>query len=415
MIRLATAVALRHLAARRRQSIVSLSGIVLGVGLFLAIASLMRGSENDFIQRLVDNAPHITMRDEYRFPRLQPVQQAFPQGAVEIRGVKPMPEIRGIRGYVQILESLRTRPDMIVSPVLLGQAIISFAGRDISVTLNGMLPEDLTDITTIDTHMVAGTVEELLANPQGIIIGTGLAEKLSLTLGENIAVTAPNGQTTTFKIVGLFRTGRSDYDQTQTFADLKRVQALLDRPNRINAIIMKLDEPRRAFAVAAEVERRYGYKSISWQEASEDIMSTLTIRNIILYTVVSAVLVVAAFGIYNVISTTVFEKHRDIAILKSMGFRARDIQLIFLIQGFVLGIGGCVVGLPFGAALMFGLMQIRIAYPGTDEIVQMPVDWYWGQFAIASAFALGAALLAGFLPARRGAVIQPIDILRGGQ
>ena len=92
------------------------------------------------------------------------------------------------------------------------------------------------------------------------------------------------------------------------------MQALIDRPHRANTIIVKLPDPYRASAIAADLEGRIGYKSISWQESSEDLMSMLAIRNIIMYSVVSAVLIVAAFGIYNVISTVVMEKHRDIAL-----------------------------------------------------------------------------------------------------
>ena len=144
-------------------------------------------------------------------------------------------------------------------------------------------------------------------------------------------------------------------------------------------------------------------------------MSTLTTRNIIMYTVVSAVLIVAAFGIYNVISTVVLEKQRDIAILKSMGFRARDIRHIFLIQGVLLGLAGSAVGLPFGAGLMLGLMQIRLKFPGSSDPVPLPIDWNWPQFAIAAGFAMGAALCAGLLPARKAASVQPVEVLRGAQ
>src|SRR5262249_45669018 len=167
--------------------------------------------------------------------------------------------------------------------------------------------------------------------------------------------------------------GRADYDNTQTFADLKRVQGLLKRLNRANTIIVKLADPQRAHPTADEIERRFGYKSVSWQEANEDLMSTLTTRNIIMYTVVSAVLIVAAFGIYNVISTVVLEKQRDIAILKSLGFRASDIRWIFLIQGALLGLGGSAAGLPFGAGLMLGLMQIRLKFPGGSDPLPLPI------------------------------------------
>jgi lipoprotein-releasing system permease protein len=415
MIGLVAGIAFRHLLARKRQSVVSLSGIVLGVAFFLAIASLMKGSENDFIRRLVDNSPHITVADEFRTPRLQPAQQLYPGGAVEIRRVKPLTETRGIRGYPQILASLRTIPALRASPVLAGQAIVSFAGKDIAIALNGMIPAEVSDVTTIQNYMKAGSVDALLVNPDGIILGDTLAAKLSLALGENVAVTAPTGQIRSFKILGLFHTGRANYDETQAFVDLKRVQALLDRPNRANTIIVKLDDPYRAERVAAQIEARYGYKSVSWQEASEDLISTLVTRDIIMYTVVSAVLVVAAFGIYNVISTVVLEKRRDIAILRSIGFRARDILHIFVIQGLLLGLAGSALGLPLGVALMVALGQIRLKFIGSSEPVPLPVDWSWPQFAIAAAFAMGAALCAGLLPARKAARVEPVDILRGAQ
>ena len=415
MIGLAAGIAVKHLMARRRQSLVSLSGIVLGVGFFLAVSSLMQGSESDFIRRLVDNSPHITVEDEYRHPRLQPIEQLYPGGAVEIRRVKPLIETRGIRGYTEMLHGLRTLPALRASPVLVGDALASFAGRNLAISLNGMIPAEVSDVTTIRNYIIAGSIDELTANPDGIVVGDSLARKLSLALGENLTVTTPTGDVHTFKIVGLFHTGRATYDDTQAFADLKRVQALLQRSNRANSIIVKLDDPYRAQAVADRIEGRFGYKSVSWQEANEDLMSTLTTRNIIMYAVVSAVLVVAAFGIYNVISTVVLEKQRDIAILKSIGFRARDIRRIFLIQGLLLGVAGCALGLPFGAGLMLVLMQIKLKFPGSSDPSPLPIDWGWPQFALAAGFAMAAALCASLLPARKGSRVRPVDILRGAQ
>lgn len=413
-MRLLIAIAIKHLLARKRQSIVSLMGIILGVGFFLMTSSLMQGSEKDFIRRLVDNTPHITISDEFRNPRLQPVGRLYTRGAVELRNVKPLTETRGIRGFEQLLEYLRALPGIRASQVLAGQALVSFAGRDFGITLSGMIPEDITGITTIETYMKEGSINDLIANPDGIIIGAELARKLALDRGDNITVAATTGQIRTFKILGIFRTGRADYDERQTFASLKRVQALLNRPNRVNNIIIKLNDPYAAHPLAADIERRIGYKSVSWQEASEDLLSTLAIRNIIMYSVVSAVLIVAAFGIYNVISTVVMEKHRDIAILKSMGFHASDIQRIFVTQGVILGIIGSLLGMPLGSLLMLTLMQVEFTPPGSTELVHMPLDWGWMQFAIASGFAMAAAVFAAYLPAKKGARLQPVDILRGG-
>lgn len=407
-------VAIRHLLARKRQSVVSLLGIVLGVGFFLAISSLMQGSEADFIRRLVDNTPHISISDEYRNPHRQPAEIHFPSGALELRSIKPETETRGIRGYTDILAYLGSLRGLRSSPALTGQALVSFAGKDVGISLNGIVPAEMNSVSTLHTYMTSGSIDALTSNPDGIIIGSELARVMSLRMGENLNVAATTGQIHTFKIVGIFHTGRANYDQSQAFVVLKRVQSLLKRPNRVNGIVVKLDDAYTARDIAARIEARIGYKSVSWQEASEDIMSTLMIRNIIMYAVVSAVLVVAAFGIYNIISTVVMEKQRDIAILKSIGFHARDIEWIFVVQGLILGLAGCAIGLPLGMAMMASFGEFELKVPGSSDPVYIPMDWSWYQFVIAGAFAILAALLAALLPARKAAHVHPVDILRGG-
>lgn len=407
-------IALRHLIARKRQSLVSLSGIIIGVGFFLAISSLMQGSQNDFIKRLIENSPHITISDEFRNSKQQAVFKTYTEGAIELRSVKPLEETRGIRGYKTILKDLNAIDGIKASAVQSGQAIVGFAGRNENITLNGMRAEDIRDVTTIDDYMVQGTLEDLISNRNGIVLGEALLKKLSINYGDNITLVSSSGEVRTFKIVATFRTGRNSYDERQGYVDLKRAQVFFDRANKANTIIVKMDAPENAHEIAKEIENRISYKSVSWQEASEDIMSTLAIRNTIMYAVVSAVLVVAAFGIYNIISTVVIEKHRDIAILKSMGFRGSDIQKIFLFQGAILGVSGIALGLPLGCLIMLGLMQIRMKPPGSSEVVSMPIDWSAPQFIIASAFAFFAALLAAYLPARKASKVLPVDILRGG-
>lgn len=414
-MRLLIFIALKHLLARKRQSLVSLTGIVLGVAFFLAISSIMQGSENDFIRRLIDNSPHITISDEFRDPRIQPLEKLYDEeGVVSISGVKPLTETRGIRGYQKTLSYLNTLPDVTASPVLVGQGIISFAGQEKGVTVNGMIPEEIDRVSTIRNYTVEGSLDRLFSNADGVLIGVGLAKTLSLSLNDTISVSAQGGRVRTFKIVGIFKTGRGNYDNGQIFITLKRAQALLGRTNRINSILIKLDDPNNALVRSKEIEKVVKYKSESWQEMSEDLMSTLAIRNKIMYTVVSAVLVVAALGIYNVISTVVMEKHRDIAILKSMGFPSGNIRMIFLIQGVLLGIAGNLAGIPLGCAFIKGLEQIKFRPPGSGEQISMPTSWDLQQFVIAIAFAMFAAILASFLPARKASHVQPVDILRGG-
>lgn len=407
------AIAVTHLVSRKRQTLVSLTGIVLGVAFFLAVSSLMRGSERDFIKRLIDNSPHITVSDEYRHPRPQPASERWPEGAVELRRVKPLTEVRGIRGYAQKLAFVESLPGVRAAPVLVGSVVLTFAGRIEGVTLNGIIPAKMKGVSTIDEKLVQGSLDALAANPNGIVIGVGLAKKFGLAMGSAINVALPGGEVRTLKVVGVFRTGNAGYDQTQTFALLKRVQGLLDRPDRANRFVIQLDDPYAARDIAAAIERRIDYKAVSWLEASEDLMNVLLVRNLIMYSVVSAILVVASFGIYNTISTIVMEKTRDIAILKSMGFHARDVRRIFLAEGVILGLFGSLLGLACGIGLMALLERVELKPPGATDLVHLPIYWGWEQYLLAATFALVSAVGAAYLPARKAGRVHPVEILRG--
>ncbi len=405
-------VALTHLTGRRRQTAVSLTGVVLGVAFFLAVSSLMRGSELDFLKRLVDNSPHITVSDDFRHPRTQPAELRYADGAVRITNVKPQTETRGIRGYREKLALVESIPGLRAAPVLVGSAVLTFAGREQGVTLSGVVPRTLKGVSTIEDKMVEGTLDALDANPNGIIIGAGLAEKFNLRLGRNVSVVASGGNRT-MEVVGIFRSGNAAYDETQTYTALKRAQVLLNRPNRVNRFLIQQDDPYAARDTARRIESAIGYKAVSWVEASEDILSVLVVRNTIMYSVVSAILVVASFGIYNTLSTIVLEKTRDIAILKSMGFHARDVRLIFLSEGVIIGAIGSTMGLSLGAAIMYGLSRVQLKPPGVSDKVFLPIWWGLDQFALAAAFAMASCLLAAYLPARRAGRVHPVEILRG--
>jgi len=268
-------------------------------------------------------------------------------------------------------------------------------------------------VTTLQEKMIEGSLDALTADTNGVVVGAGLAQKFHLALGSSISVISASGASHALRVVGLFRTGNASYDEGQIFVVLKRAQAVLERPNRINRFVIQLADATQARVVAAQIEAVSGYKSVSWIEASEDTLSLLLVRNIIMYSVVSAILVVASFGIYNTLSTIVMEKTRDIAILKSMGFHARDVRRIFLLEGLIIGCAGSVFGLLMGAGLMRILAGVALRPPGVSEVVHLPIWWGPEQFALAAAFALASCLAAAYLPAKRASRVHPVDILRG--
>lgn len=401
------------LRRRRRQTLVSVSGVALGVAFFIAIAALMRGFQTYFVNQIIDVAPHVTVKDDTRTPPAQPAELALAMGAVQVHGVKPRDRIRGIRAAGDKLAMLEAMEGVAAAPVLQGQALLRYGSRDVSAALTGIDPLRHARVSNIEKDMIAGRLEDLRSTANGIIIGDGLAWKLGAQLGDTITVVSPAGVTLSMKIVGLFRTGIQTVDQASGFTLLKVNQVLQNRPNVINQILLRLEDVRQAEPLARQIEARFGDRTESWEEQNRNILTVFVIQNAIMYSVVGAILLVAAFGIYNIISTVVFEKTRDIAILKSLGFTEGDIQRLFLVQGIIAGILGAIVGCLLGALMVEALAQVRFGTEtpaGNDRFI-LARDWR--VYVAASLFAVAAAGIAAVIPARRASRLDPVQVVRG--
>jgi lipoprotein-releasing system permease protein len=414
---LALDIAWAHLAGRRRQTLVSIGGVVLGVAFFLAVSSMMRGSEREFLKRLVDASAHITVYDEPRHPPPPPAAQHWPEAAVQLQGDKPRSDARGIRNWRTQLAYLDGIDGVRAAAVLSGSALLLSAGQRQGVALVGVEPERFKQVAIVQQKMVAGSIDALAADANGAVIGQGLADKYKLRMGAVLTLSTTTavgrGDSRSLRVVGVFRTGNAAIDDSQVYVRLARAQTMLGQEQRVNRLLVQIDDPYAARALAAALEARSGYKSVSWLEANADILGLLIVRGVIMYSVVSAILIVAAFGIYNTISTIVIEKARDIAILKSMGFRARDVRRIFLLEGLIVGAAGALLGVGLGLAMMSQLARLEIKAPGLVAPERLPLWWGVDQFLLAAGFALGAALLAAWLPARKAGRVHPVDILRG--
>lgn len=405
-------IALTHLLGRKRQSLVSIGGVALGVGFFIAIAALMQGFQRDFVRRIVDTSPHIVIRDDFRKPSPQPVDAEFRDAAVLLQGQKPRDERRGIRNARAKLTDLVERPDMAIAPVLSGQIFLRYGAKDVSASLIGIEPDRERKVTKLESDMIAGSLDDLERTANGIILGAGVARKLGASMGDTLTATSPAGVILSVKIVGLFRTGIVAVDDSETYVLLKKAQILQDRPNVINAIRIRLADYRVADLVAQTLEVRYGYRSVSWQEANEGVLGIFVIQNGIMYSTTGAILVVACFGIFNIISTVVFEKARDIAILKSLGFTRADIRNIFMLEGLAVGLLGSLLGWAVGLGLTEILASIQFDVRGMVEIQGFVLYRAAEPYVAAAVAAIASSTVAAWLPARRAARLNPVDIVR---
>jgi lipoprotein-releasing system permease protein len=403
--------ALKHLVRRRRQTVVAVSGVAVGVGFFLAVSALMIGSQSDFVKTLIDAAPHIIISDEIRSPTAQPGVVAYPDAAVELRHQKTRNEARGIKDWQAVVAAVDAVPGAVGSPSLYGGVTLRLGGREEALAVVGIEPEIETRVSTIEDKLRIGHLRDLEKVQGGLIVGEELARRMGLQVGDVISATSATAGTRTLRITGLFKRGQAQIADTSGYVLLREAQSLLGRPFIINRIGVKLRDPYAAEAVAAGIEKRFGYKAESWEERSADFLSLLITRNIIMYTVVSAILLVASFGIYTAVSTSVADKTRDIAILRSIGFSSADLQLLFIIEGMILAVIGVFLGWMLGTLLMQILGQIKISVGGEPQVI--PMDQSPRQYAIAAAASLASGVFAAWLPARRAAKVDPVDILRG--
>jgi lipoprotein-releasing system permease protein len=405
-------IALAHLRTRRRQTLVSVLGVALGVGVFVSISGMMHGFQSYFLSQIIETNPHIVMSDEVRRPAPQPLELlAGPDAAVEVRRILPRDPVRGIYGAGAILDALSRTPGLHAAPSLKGQMILRRAGRDYAISVTGIDPLREVRVTSLSRDMVAGRIEALAGQQDGIVLGRSLANRMGAVLGDTVVASAPGGEAA-LRIVGLFHTGLEQQDLGIGFINLARQQGLQKRDRVVNEIHVRLDDITQTRAVAAAMEGRWGFKTAPWEETYRRILDVFVLQNAIIYTTTGSILVVAAFGIFNIISTVVLEKARDIAILRSIGITGRTVVTVFILEGLAAGVLGAAAGCLLGWAMATGLTYIPApgaSTPGETLRVVQSVRSY----GTACLIALLSALAASWLPARRAARTDPLLVIRG--
>ena len=403
-------IALTHVRARVRQTGFAVAGVATGVGFSIMMASLMQGSQDDFTQRLVNTLPHITVTDERRSPPPQPAEVLFK--AAEIHGLNPEARRPGIKNPLAIMAALEAWVPGGVAPSAKVQAIIRYANHDVATTVIGIDPRRESRVSELPKQMRGATLNALYRATNAIVLGDRLAEKIGARIGANITLQTSLGVRISAQVVGFFHSGVRQVDEGTAYTLTKTGQILAQQTGLINELRLRLKDPLNSRAVAARIESDTGYKSVSWQEAYEDLLSTFIIRNIIMYAVVGAILLVASFGTYNIISTITHEKARDIAIMKSLGLREFTVRMIFVTEALIIGLIGALAGFALGYLLCVALGSVPISNPYLDSN-DLPLAYTYLHYLIAGLVALVSSVSAGYAPARKAAHEHPVEIIRG--
>ena len=404
------AIAWTHVRHRARQTFVAVAGVMTGVGFSIMMAAMMEGSQDDFIRTLVSALPHISVTDELREPNRQPADIRY--AAAEFHGLTPEVRRPGIKNPMATIASLQTWVPGALTPSVQSKAVLRFAGRNLTISIVGIDPHTETEVSNLAAHIRQGSLHSLYRASNAILLGDRLASKIGARVNSNITLTSAEGVNMGATVVGTFHSGFRMTDETTGYVLLKTAQVLEKQTGVINEIRVRTRDPMEARLIGERIGEQTGYRSISWQEAQEDLLSAITLRNVLMYIIVGAILLVASFGTYNIISTITHEKTRDIAILKSLGFRDQTIRAIFLLEALLVGLTGAALGWILGYLLTRGLASLEFKTPFSDYN-HLPVVYSATHYLLATGVALLSSLVAGYFPARAAARLHPVDIIRG--
>jgi lipoprotein-releasing system permease protein len=409
-------ISIRYLVAHLRQSLVCVAGVTISVMMFLVMTAMMGGFTDKFIIETVESSGHITVNDEPRETETQILEKVYtdPNALIDIVGVKPRDKVEKIKNPTGLIATLRRMPAVVqAAPVVRGDATITYGTKTYGVQIHGVEPDAQVKVTTIGEKVTDGAFNRLKKTADGIVLGRGIALTLGARIDDNIQLSSPTGGRTTAKVVGIFDTGVTPVDYSRAYMLLSDAQTLLDKKNIINEITIRTTDYRQAREVAAQIEAISGYKTESWQEANANFLKIFRIQTIITYFITGALLVVAAFGVLNILIMAVLERVNDIAILKSFGLSRWDVTEVYIFQGLVIGLIGSVIGLVLGKLSIEGLRRVPIQMEGLVKSEGLLMSEHTSQYVTAFIAAIVVTLIAAVYPARRAAKYDPVEVIRG--
>ncbi len=418
MLKTLFAIALRHLLGRRKQTLTTIFGVAISTMVLITTNSLTRGLLDSFIETIVNVAPHITVKGE----KMRPMPVNILEGAngygmafVENNIQKQEPE--EVRNYRQIL-SVFSLPQynkhvLAASPYVISQVMAVKGSRNQPLTLKGVLIDREDAISGIRKKMLAGEIAMFEKTANALLVGRTVAKDMNLKLNDDVIIIPASGKSRQCKVAGIFFTGVNAVDNS-VLVSLKLGQIIEGlAANKVSGIALKVDTPLDNAVLARDLEKVTGYRCMTWQEENASILSLFARIGYIVFSLVAFVGVVSGFGVANILVTTVFEKSRDIAIMKSLGFSALQLISMFVLEGFLVGLAGALTGgvLAIGSINLFASLPIESSQgPITKTGFSMSYNPVY--FFLVIGVTVMISTLAAILPSARAAKLEPVSVLR---
>ncbi len=402
-----TRIAKKYIFSNKKLTTVAVMGVLLGMSVYIFMNSLLVGFDRSSNTSIFRSTSHIRV---YKDDEISQVLVKEPKDHYIIVNPKVVPNNNTIINPDKIQSIILAQKDVVVvTPQVNSNVFYNNGKSQISGLSVGIKPDEANLMYDIKSFMVEGNFDLLKSKPNGIVIGSGISEKMNLSVNDNINLTSSKGINRTFKIVGIFKTNNSVTDKSKSYINIAASQQLLKQGNSyITDINVNIKNPEKAEEIAKKISDLTGYKAEGWKQANETLMATNKMRKMIITFVSLTILLVAGFGIYNILNMTVSQKINDIAILKAMGFKGKDVIRIFVTQAVTIGLMGVIAGVIMATMLITLLKRV---YLGGD-IGYFPVDYEPTKFVQGVAIGLIITFFAGYIPAKKAAKIDPVEIFR---
>jgi len=395
-------VALRFLREGRGQTLFILLGIAIGVAVQVFLGTLIGGLQDDLVQATVGRSSHIT------------IKAAASEEGPSLDGVSLRPGVleqtdTSLDNWEALVEVLDRNPDLtVVSPVITGSGTIRSGTLVKPVVLRGIDPRRANGLYGLEESVVSGSY---LLEGSGVLLGTGLAEELQLSVGDTVRLEVPGNRSLSFLLSGIFDLGSAALNDSWAFLELDRTTGLLGTGSRISAVETQVSDVFAADVVAAGIGREISGVTVeNWKDANRDLLTALNSQSSSSLTIQVFVLLAITLGIASVLAVSVVQKSRQIGILKAMGTPGKVASRIFLLQGGILGLLGSLTGILLG----WGLTQAFLwgTSLGTGQPL-FPLQFRAGEAVVIVVIATAASVVSAVFPARRSARLSPIDVIRG--
>ncbi|MDZ7899293.1 MAG: FtsX-like permease family protein [Arcicella sp.] len=402
-------IAYTHLFTKKKQTFIAALGVTVGIAIFIFMNSLMNGFEVASIESLFKSTPHLRI---YKNDALsESLVGSLDSSKINlISNPKITSESKKIINPIALLKTLKNEPEVTgVTPNVSGNVFYKNGDSEVSGRVSGVIIEEQNAMFNLQSYIVDGNYANLSGYQNGIILGVGIAEKLNLKMNDNVTVTSALGVNKLMKIVALLETGNKAIDKTLSYINLPVAQQLQKQsPSYITDIYLNINDFEKAEASIDKYKDLTGYDVEDWETANASAAAANKMRKMMAMVISLSIMLVAAFGIYNILNMTIMEKLNDIAILKAIGFSGKDIVRIFVSEAIIIGI----IGILFGLILAFILINLMGNMWVGGDIGFFPIRVFPKYFGVGIIFGLVITFFAGYIPARKAAGLDPISIFR---